>query len=126
MTKNFFLGTKPGFDFMHINKVTANVPLTDSTTSSLLGKKKYKPIVQKIRAVAVDLPNKFHIERNISDDPLVEMPSLPTNPPLFTPIGHYTTKQWDIVDRAHGDNFLWPQEQDLMHHFMGAQNEGFA
>ena len=126
MSKNLFLSTKPSFNFMHINKVTANIPLTDSTTSSLLGKKKYKPVVQKIRAVAVDLPNKFRIERNISGNLLVEMPSLPTNPPLFTLIGHYTTKWQNIIDRAHGNDFLWPQEWDLMHHFMGAQNEGFA
>ena len=125
-SKNFFLGTKPGFDFTHINKVTTNVPLTDSTTSSLLGKKKYKPVVQKIRVVAADLPNKFCIECNISGNPLVEMPSLPTNPPLFTLIGCYTTEQWDIIDKVHGNDFFWPQEWDLMHHFMGAQNEGFA
>ena len=125
-SKNLFLGTKPGFDFMHINKVTANVPLTDSTTSSLLGKKKYKPIVWKIRMVTADLPNKFRIERNIIGDPLAEMPPLPINPPSFTLTGCYTTKWWNIIDRADNNNFLWPQEWDLMHHFMGAQNKGFA
>ena len=126
ISKNFFLGTKPGLDFMHINKVTANVSLTDSTTSSLLGKKKYKPVAQKIRAVAADLPDKFRIERNIIGNPLAEMPSLPTNPPSFTPTGCYTTERWDIIDRAHDDDFLWPQERDLMHHFMSVQNKGFA
>ena len=126
ISKNFFLGTKPGLDFTHINKVTANVSLTDSTTSSLLGKKKYKPVAQKIRAVAADLPDKFRIERNIIGNPLAEMPSLPTNPPSFTPTGRYTTERRDIIDRAHDDDFLWPQERDLMHHFMSEQNEGFA
>ena len=106
--------------------MTANVSLTDSTTSSLLGKKKYKPVAQKIRAVAADLPDKFRIERNIIGNLLAEMPSLPTNPPSFTPTGRYTTERRDIIDRAHDDDFLWPQERDLMHHFMGMQNEGFA
>ena len=126
ISKNFFLGTKPGLDFTHINKVTANISLTDSTTSSLLGKKKYKPVAQKIRAVAADLPDKFRIERNIIGNPLAEMPSLPMNPPSFTPTGCYTTERRDIIDRAHDDDFLWPQEWDLMHHFMSVQNEGFA
>lgn len=91
-TMDFFFGTKPSFDFMHINRVVTNVPFTDSMTSSLLGKKKYKPVVQKIRAVTADLPNKFHIKCNIIGNLLAEMPSLPTNPPSFTPTGHYMTE----------------------------------
>ncbi|SJL10763.1 uncharacterized protein ARMOST_14157 [Armillaria ostoyae] len=30
------------------------------------------------------------------------------------------------IDKVHNEEFLWPEEQKLMHHFMMEQNEGFA
>src|SRR5438270_11542504 len=31
-----------------------------------------------------------------------------------------------IIDAAHRDDFLWPEERKLMHHFMMAHEDGFA
>src|SRR5713101_3832928 len=52
--------------------------------------KKYKPVALKIRPVETELPSQFRITRNIKNDPLKELPKLPTKPPAFTPTGRYT------------------------------------
>ena len=36
-------------------------------------KKKYKPVMKKVKPVTATLPEKFHIMRNIIGDPLVEL-----------------------------------------------------
>ncbi|THH15802.1 hypothetical protein EW146_g4737 [Bondarzewia mesenterica] len=87
---------------------------------------KYKPVAQKVRPILAELPNKFCIIRNISGDPLADMPYLSPNPPPFTPFSRYTSEHRDIIDNVHPGDFLWPAECDLMHHFMCVQHEGFA
>jgi hypothetical protein len=88
--------------------------------------KKYKPVAQKVCPVLADLPEKFHINRNIVGDPLADMPALlPTLPP-FQPSGRYTAENKERIDNVHPGEFLWPGERDLMHHFTSLQNEGFA
>ena len=88
--------------------------------------KKYKPVAQKVRPVLADLPEKFHINRNIVGDPLADMPVLSPTPPPFQPTGRYTAENKERIDNVHPGDFLWPGECDLMHHFMSLQNEGFA
>jgi len=53
------------------------------------------------------------------------MPTLNPNPLPFMPTGRYTFEQHDEVDKNHGD-FLWDQEQSLMHDFMCQQNQAFS
>ncbi|ETW82681.1 hypothetical protein HETIRDRAFT_165449 [Heterobasidion irregulare TC 32-1] len=89
-------------------------------------KRKYKPVAQKTRPVLADLPEKFRIVRNILGDPLAALPTLTPNPPPFTPTGRYTAERRDLIDKVHSDDFLWPAEQQLMHHFMCLQEMGFA
>ena len=88
--------------------------------------RKYKPVARKIRPVLADLPDKFRITRNITGDPLADMPTLSPNPPPFTPTGRYTAENREIIDKVHPGEFLWPQERELMHHFMCIQNQGFT
>ena len=87
-------------------------------------KKKYKPVVKKVQPVATELPERFR--RNILGDPLEGLPLLSTNPPPFIPSGRYTLERKAVIDKAHPDDFLWPEECKLMHHFMCLQQEGFA
>ena len=61
-------------------KVTAKKPT----------KKKYKPVALKVRPVLTDLPDKFRIIRNITGDPLADIPILDPNPAEFAPYGRYT------------------------------------
>src|SRR5262249_45954873 len=89
-------------------------------------KKPYKPVAKKVKAQLADLPDKFHIKRQIVGDPLANMPALDPNPPPFTPTGRYTEERKNIMDDMHPDDFLWEEERRLMHDFMCKQNEGFA
>ena len=89
-------------------------------------KKKYKPVAQKIRPMLADLPERFRIVRNIIGNPLEALPILSTDPPPFKPTGRYTLEQKLIIDKAHPDDFLWPVERELMHHFMCLHQDGFA
>ncbi|CDO78131.1 hypothetical protein BN946_scf184860.g3 [Trametes cinnabarina] len=78
----------------------------------LTTKKKYKPVAKKVRASLENCPEKFHIERNITGDPLATMPEL--NPQSSRVLAYRT-----------GD-FLWPEERKLLHDFMCKHNDGFA
>jgi len=89
-------------------------------------KKKYKPVAQKIRPIAAELPERFRIQRKIIGDPLADIPKLDPNPPPFRPKGRYTQERRDALDKIHSSNFLWPRERDLLHDFMCKQEKGFA
>ena len=88
--------------------------------------KKYKPVALKTKPVYGDLPEKYRVKREIIGDPLKDIPMLPTNPDDFEPTGRYTEEWKEIIDKIHDKDFLWDEEQKLMHHFMMLQNEAFA
>jgi hypothetical protein len=88
--------------------------------------KKYKPVAQKVRPVYQELPEEYRIVRNITGDPLKDVPELPINPPDFTPTGRYTQERKEIVDQIHDEDFLWPGERKLLHYFMMVHNKNFA
>jgi hypothetical protein len=73
-----------------------------------------------------DLPEQYRIIRNIAGDPLEALPTLSTHPPTFKPVGRYTLERKLLIDKAHSEDFLWPVERDLMHHFMSLHENGFA
>ncbi|KDR81132.1 hypothetical protein GALMADRAFT_36968, partial [Galerina marginata CBS 339.88] len=89
-------------------------------------KKKYKPVSQKVRPVYTELPQKFRIIRNITGDPLADLPTLNPNPPEFKPTGRYTEERMKPFDAAHPTGFLWPEERKLLHHSMTLHQDGFA
>jgi len=41
-------------------------------------------------------------------------------------MGHYTADRKEQFDKVHSSDFLWPEEQKLLHHFMMENNEAFA
>ena len=88
--------------------------------------KKYKPVAQKVRPVYQDLPEEYRIKRNITGDPLKDLPTLPVRPPDFTPTGRYTQERKEIIDKIHDEGFLQPEEEKLMHYFMMVHNPNFA
>ncbi|SJL10265.1 uncharacterized protein ARMOST_13649 [Armillaria ostoyae] len=89
-------------------------------------KKKYKKVANRTKPVPTTLPEEFRIIREITGDPLAKIPILSPHPPEFTPTGRYTQEGYDIIEKNHPGDFLWPEERKLMHHFMMEQNEGFA
>ena len=89
-------------------------------------KKKYKKVADKIRPVYQELPEKFRIVRDIKGDPLEGMPQLSRQPPDFVSTGRYTAERKEQMDKAHGGDFLWPEERKLVHQLIMQQNDGFA
>src|ERR1700678_4331052 len=72
----------------------ADKPSDEPIFMKLATKKKYKlPVALKVKPVIGELPDKFHIIRRITSDPLQNLPILPTNPPPFTPTGRYTQER---------------------------------
>ncbi len=108
---------EPGHNFI-------NPKGNESETVSVYGK--YKPVALKVRPQLAPMPEEFRIERNITGDPLAGMPELNTNPPEFISGGRYTEERRDIIDKNHGEDFLWPEERKLVHHLMKIQEKGFA
>ena len=89
-------------------------------------KKKYKPVSKKTRPIYGELPEKYRIVREITGDPLADLPALNPNPPAFSPTGRYTEERMKLFDAAHRPGFLWPAERNLMHHFMTLHQDAFA
>jgi len=87
--------------------------------------KKYKPVALKIKPVKSTLPSQFCIIRNITGDPLTNIPHLNPHPPPFTPTGRYTQERKELFDK-NNPGFLLPAERNLLHHFMMAHQDGFA
>ncbi|KAE9384191.1 hypothetical protein BT96DRAFT_842630, partial [Gymnopus androsaceus JB14] len=73
-------------------------------------KKHYKPVHRRTVPVPTTLPEKFRVIRHFPSDPLEHLPTLNPNPPPFTPTGRYTQEQKEIIDNAHDQLFLWPEE----------------
>ena len=89
-------------------------------------KKKYKPVSKKTRPIYGELPEKYRIVREITGDPLADLPALNPNPPAFSPTGRYTEERMKLFDAAHRPGFLLPAERNLMHHFMMLHQDAFA
>ena len=70
-------------------------------------KKKYKPVALKVKPIIGQLPDKFRIVRHIVGDPLVNIPTLPTIPPPFQPVGRYTQERKELFDKLN-PGFLLP------------------
>lgn len=89
-------------------------------------KKKYKPVALKVRPIKTDLPSHFRIIRNITGDPLADMPRVDiANIPDFVPTGRYSQERMEAFDERHS-GFLLPEERRLLHYFMMLNNSAFA
>src|ERR1700753_1524639 len=93
---------------------------------SVLATKKYKPVGLKVRPVYAELPEKYRIKREITGDPLKDMPGLDPNPKDYCPTQRYTEERKAVIDALHPEGFLWPEERKLLHDFMTKQEMAFA
>ena len=98
----------------------------EQEAKSVFAGKKYKPVDKKVRPILAELPAEFRIERNITGDPLKDLPELSTHPKEFVPTGRYTQERKDFIDKVHPEGFLWEEERLLMHELMMKQNDAFA
>ena len=85
----------------------------------------YKKVANRVRPVATTLPEEFRIIRRFPSNPLADLPKLPTSPPDFTPGIRYTQERKDQM-KVNTDNFLWPEEEKLVHHIIKLHEYAFA
>jgi len=88
--------------------------------------KKYKLVALKVKPVLGTLLERFRIIIEITGDPLKDLPKLPEHLPEFSPKGRYMVERKEKLDLEHMSNFLWPEEQKLMHWIVAEQNQAFA
>ena len=68
----------------------------EQESASVYAGKKYKPVDKKVRPILAELPAEFRIERNITGNPLENLPELSTHPKEFVPTGRYTQERKEI------------------------------
>ena len=85
----------------------------------------YKKVAKKVHPVAASLPEDFRIIRRRPEDPLLTLPPLPIQPPLFTPGARLTQERFDSLDLTKS-NFLWPEEIKLAAHVLKVNEAALA
>ncbi|KAF9536296.1 hypothetical protein CPC08DRAFT_652188, partial [Agrocybe pediades] len=85
----------------------------------------YKKVANRVKPVATTLPEQFRIKRRIPRDPLADLPELPKHPPEFKPGKRYTQERKEKMP-VNVDEFLWPEEEKLVHYIILIHEEGFA
>ena len=85
----------------------------------------YKKVANRVKPVATTLPEEFRIVRKIPGDPLAELPKLPTHPPEFVPGARYTQERKEAMP-VNIDDFLWPEEEKLVHYIIKSHEYAFA
>jgi hypothetical protein len=88
-------------------------------------KRKYRKAEDRIQPIAMQLPEEFRIIRNITGDPLENIPALPMHPPDLTPGLRYMQEQHDKL-QLNPDRFLWPEEEKLAHHLVREQEDSLS
>lgn len=114
----------PTTPLISITRQTAPSMMTTFPDVAVYGKR-YKPVAKKVKPIIGALPNEFRIIRNITGDPLRDLPTLLPMPPDFEPTGRYTRERMEALEKVHSE-FLWPEELKLMHHFMMLHEQAFA
>jgi hypothetical protein len=87
--------------------------------------KRYKPVAKRVKPVKTTLPEEYRILRVNHPDPLRDLPTLPTKPPIFTPGVRYTTERYENHKKSMKE-FLWPEEEKLAHELVKLQEDVFA
>ena len=81
----------------------------DFTSPSLA----YKPVAKKVQPVLAPLKEEYHVLRQLPDDPLAGLITLPTNPPDFVPGQRFTQEHANALDLDPAQ-WLWPKEVKLV------------
>jgi len=85
----------------------------------------YKPVAKKVHTVQTTMPPEFRIMRQLPDNPLASMPTLPTHLPDFVPGVHFTQERVDKLD-LDPTNWLWPNKLKLIRWLVRVHEKAFA
>jgi len=78
-----------------------------------------------IKPVATTLPEDFRIIRHIPTNLLETLPEIFFNPPSFS-LGKCYTLECKSAMNVNQEQFLWPEEEKLVHHLIKLQEFIFA
>ena len=104
----FLSSTQSGLSPSHVSAILDTYSF--DFTSHSLG---YKPVAKKVRPVLAPLEEEYHVLRQLPDDPLAGLITLPTNPPDFIPRQRFTQECADVLDLDLAQ-WLWPEEVKLV------------
>ena len=85
----------------------------------------YKKVTNHIKPVVTIFPENFWIIRHIPINPLKTLSVILFHPPKFTPGICYILER-KFAMNINQDQFLWPEEENLIHHFVKLQEFAFA
>ena len=86
---------------------------------------KYKKVENRVRPVPAVMPEDVKVKRTIPNDPLSNLPVLPTHPPEFSPTEKMTQERMDKLDiDANPD--LWEEEKRLLKHILVLNERSIA
>ena len=116
----FLSSTQSVLSASHVSALL-NTYSFDFTSHSLA----YKPVAKKVRPVLAPLEEEYHVLRQLPDDSLAGLITLPTNPPDFIPGQRFTQERTDALhlDPA---QWLWPEEVKLVRWMVLNHETAFA
>ena len=86
---------------------------------------KYKKVENRVRPVPAVMPEDIKVKRTFPNDPLSNLPVLPTHPPEFSPTEKMTQERMDKLDiDANPD--LWEEEKRLLKHILVLNERSIA
>jgi hypothetical protein len=85
----------------------------------------YKTVDRKVRPVPTQIPESVRPIRQIPEDPLLTLPTLPFDPPEFVPDDRFTQERMDNF-RINEGGFLLPEEEKLFKHVLVLNAEAIA
>ena len=86
---------------------------------------KYKKVSQKVRPVAMQIPEHQQPRRQFPEDPLLNLPKLPHHPPNFIPTTKFTVERMEQLGIEKHEE-LWPEEQRLLQHVLRLNERSIA
>ncbi|KAJ6540935.1 hypothetical protein B0H10DRAFT_1855646, partial [Mycena sp. CBHHK59/15] len=85
----------------------------------------YKRVDKKIKPVSTTQPTGSHVHRTIPEDPLLTLPYLTKNPPVFKPSARISQERLDELE-VNKDTFLTEEEEKLFSHIMQLNEDALA
>jgi len=122
-TPNAYLIIKPS-----VNTSGDDLPyslLADKDFESEIRVYKYKKVEDKIRPVPAVMPEEFKVRRTFPNDPLSNLPVLPTHPPEFVPTLKMTQERMDKLD-IDGNPDMTEEEKRLLKHVLVLNERSIA
>jgi hypothetical protein len=115
---DMFIGEEVNLEKSHHQAYT----LIGEKKPGVVYKRKYRKAEDRIQPIVMQLPEEFCIIRNITGDPLENIPALLMHSPDFTP-GLWYMQEWHDKLQHNPDGFLWLEEEKLVYHLVREQED---